>query len=145
MKEIYVNGKNWHFSDADYETLAEHFRMEDAKKKLLAVIEKYGKENKEFSNIAEFLKSHIDQATKLFYEKITSDYDMQSVLNYFYGAFWCVLTLKDGRKVEAVLMDSQIDAMIVDNPTWWVYTATGEIFSAMDVLELEKDEIYVME
>ena len=69
MHEISYKEKTWIFSDADYEAIAEHVRVEDSKAQFLAAIEKYGTENKEFSNIEEFLKSHIDQAAGRFYNK----------------------------------------------------------------------------
>ena len=147
MHEISYKEKTWIFSDADYEAIAEHVRVEDAKMQFIAAIEKYGTENKEFANVEEFLKSHIDQAAGRFYKRIrtnASDYDMEAVLTLFRGAFWCIVTLKDGTKEEAVLMDSQIFA-VENNQPMQLYTATGTIFNTMDVFSLEKDEIYTMD
>ena len=41
-------------------------------------------------------------------------------------------------------MDSQIFA-VENNQPMQLYTATGKIFNTMDVLSLEKDEIYTMD
>lgn len=131
----------------EYEQLAEHIRREDAKEQFIDAIEQYAADNKEFSNIEDFLKSHIDQAADWFYKRIrtsTSDYDMDSVLNIFRGAFWCDITLKNGSKEEAVLMDSQIQEIINKNAKK-LKTAKGTEFESLDVVELIKDEIYVME
>lgn len=131
----------------EYDQIAEQVRRNDAKEQFIDAIEQYAADNKEFSNIEDFLKSHIDQAADRFYKRIrtsTSDYDMEMVLNIFRGAFWCDITLKDGSKEEAVLMDSQIQE-IINKKVQKLKTAKGTEFDSLDVVELIKDEIYVVE
>lgn len=69
---------------------------------------------------------------------------METVLNIFRGAFWCDITLKDGSKEEAVLMDSQIQA-IENRQSQKLKTAKGDAFNSADVMSLVKDEVYTMD
>lgn len=142
-----TSGRVLELTGNEYEQIAELIRKEDAKEQFVSAIEKYSVDNKEFANIEEFLKNHIDQAADRFYKKIrtsTSDYDMETVLNIFRGAFWCDITLKDGSKEEAVLMDSQIQEIVNKNAKK-LKTAKGIEFNSLDVIELVKDEVYTMD
>ena len=131
----------------EYDQIAEQVRRNDAKEQFIGAIEQYAADNREFSNVEDFLKSHIDQAADRFYKKIrtsTNDYDMETVLNIFRGAFWCDITLKDGSKEEAVLMDSQIQE-ITNKRSQKLKTAKGIEFDSLDVIELVKEEVYIMD
>lgn len=142
-----TSGRVIELTGNEYEQIAEHIRREDAKEQFIDAIEQYAANNTEFANIEDFLKSHIDQAAERFYKKIrtsTNDYDMETVLNIFRGAFWCDITLKDGSKEEAVLMDSQIQA-IENRQSQKLKTAKGDAFNSADVMSLVKDEVYTMD
>lgn len=141
------SGRKISLSENEYQEIAEEIRREDAKTAFLDAIAEYSSRNDEFVNVEDFLKEHIDQASDGFYKKIrtrTSDYDMSAVLNIFRGAYWCVITLKNGSKKEAVLMDSQI-LMIENGQSVTFKTAKGEKIESEDVWFVEKDELYVMD
>lgn len=144
---VLTSGRIINLTSIEYEQIAEQVRKKDAKEQFISAIEQYAANNKEFANIEKFLKNHIDQIADRFYKRIrtsTSDYDMDTVLNIFRGAFWCDITLKDGSKEEAVLMDSQIQEIANGNKKK-LKTAKGIEFDSLDIIELVKDEIYTMD
>lgn len=144
---VLSSGREISLSENEYQEIAEEVRRADAKVAFLDAIAEYSSRNDEFVNVEDFLKEHIDQASDGFYKRIqtkTSDYDMSAVLNIFRGAYWCILTLKNGTKEEAVLMDSQI-FMIESGQPITFKTATGKKIKSEDVCVVEKDELYVMD
>lgn len=133
-------------NEAEYQEFADIVRLNDSKERFLDAIEGYCEHNTEFINIKEFLVSHIEQATTIFFQKTKSfigDYDVMAALNIFRGAYWCDVFMKDGTHNEAVLMDSQISELQNGNLIKFKNTH-GEEIQSSDICGIEKDEMYTL-